>query len=247
MASNVTAIMTAMTDAERPWTREALASILAQTLLPEKVVLLVERQNAWIEREIEACPQPPEVKRLVEVHRIPMARLGAVRNAGVERAATKWVAYLDGDDVWKPRRLERQLRAAARNPDAGFVGADFVFIDARSRPFAFANGSTPTPSSWLVHRELMSRFPFDGELTMGEDHFWFKATRQAGLRVRVPEILVGYRIRGLSISSLHYGHSRQRRIREGMARAARFAPVRYALLGATYARYWLYRGMPYRI
>jgi glycosyltransferase involved in cell wall biosynthesis len=247
MRSDVTAIMTAMTDAERPWTREALGSILAQTVLPEKIVLLVERQNAWIENEIQACPQVPQAKRLIQVHRIPMARLGAVRNAGVQRSSTRWVAYLDGDDVWKPRRLERQLEAAERNPTARFIGGDFVFIDARSRPFAFANGSTPTPSSWLVERELMERHPFDGELTMGEDHFWFNATRHACLRIRVPEILVGYRIRGLSISSLHYGHSRQRRIREGMARAARFAPVRYALLAATYARYCLYRGMPYRI
>lgn len=247
MTSNVTAIMTAMTDAERPWTREALGSILAQTVLPEKVVLLVERQNAWIENEIEACPHGPEAKRLIEVHRIPMARLGAVRNAGVQRSTTRWVAYLDGDDVWKPRRLERQLQAAERNPAASFIGGDFVFIDARSRPFAFANGSTPTPSSWLVERELMQRYPFDGDLPMGEDHFWFKATRHSCVRIRVAEILVGYRIRGLSISSLHFGHSRQRRIREGMARAARFAPVRCMLLGTTYARYWLYRGMPYRI
>jgi glycosyltransferase involved in cell wall biosynthesis len=237
MRSDVTAIMTAMTDAERPWTREALGSILAQTVPPEKIVLLVERQNAWIEKEIEACPQAPAAKRLIEVHRIPMARLGAVRNAGVQRSSTRWVAYLDGDDVWKPRRLERQLQAAERNPTASFIGGDFVFIDASSRPFAFANGSTPTPSSWLVERELMERHPFDGELTMGEDHFWLKATRMTCVRIRVPEIVVGYRIRGLSISSLHYGHSRQRRIREAMARYSRFPFIRYPLLTVSYLRY----------
>lgn len=237
MSSDVSAIMTAMTDAERPWTREALSSILSQTILPEKVILLVERANSWIEEELEACPHSASVKRLVEVHRIPMARLGAVRNCGVQCAETKWVAYLDGDDVWKPHRLERQLIAAEHVTAASFIGADFAFIDAKSRPFAFSNGSTPTPSSWLVRRELMLRYPFDAELTMGEDHFWLKATRAICTRVRVPEVLVGYRIRGLSISSLHYGHSRQRRIREAMARQASFGPVRSLMLGITFLRY----------
>ena len=138
MASNVTAIMTAMTDGERPWTQEALSSILTQTVLPDAVVLLVELGNSWIEADIAASPERRLAERLVQIHRIPLARLGAVRNAGVERARTKWVAYLDGDDVWKPRRLERQIEASGRHPEASFVAADFVFIDAKSRPFAFA-------------------------------------------------------------------------------------------------------------
>lgn len=247
MASNVTAIMTAMTDGERPWTQEALRSILTQSVLPDTVVLLVELGNAWIEADIAASRESRLAERLVRIHRIPMARLGAVRNAGVQRARTKWVAYLDGDDVWMPRRLERQLEAANRHPEATFVGADFVFIDAGGRPFAFANGSNPTPSSWLVDRELMLRHPFGPELTIGEDYFWLQETRPFSARVRVPEILVGYRIRGLSISSLHHGHTRQRRLRESMARASRFPFVRYPLLCGSYVRYWANRRESYAV
>lgn len=247
MGSNVTAIMTAMTDAERPWTQEALNSILMQTTLPDAVVLLVELGNAWIEAEIQASPHRTLAERLVQVHRIPMARLGAVRNAGVQRARTKWVAYLDGDDVWRPNRLKKQLEAAGRAPEASFIGGDFVFIDSKSRPFAYANGSNPTPSSWLVDRQLMLRYPFDPELAMGEDYFWLKATRAESVRFRVPDVLVGYRIRGLSLSSLHYGHSRQRRVREAMARASRFALIRYPLLFGSYLRYWVNRGNNYDV
>lgn len=247
MASNVTAIMTAMTDGERPWTQEALSSILTQTVLPDAVVLLVELGNSWIEADIEASAERRLARGLVQIHRIPLARLGAVRNAGVQRAHTRWVAYLDGDDVWRPGRLERQLESASRHPAASFVAADFVFIDAKSRPFAFANGSNPTPSSWLVDRELMLRYPFDPAAAIGEDYFWLKETRAISARVRVPEILVGYRIRGLSISSLHHGHTRQRRLREAMARASRFPFVRYPLLCASYVRYWMNRNSSYAV
>ena len=32
------------------------------------------------------------------------------RNAGLERAQTRYVAFLDADDLWQPDKLERQLR-----------------------------------------------------------------------------------------------------------------------------------------
>ena len=247
MSTGVTAVMTAMTDGERPWTQEALGSILGQTARPDAVLLMVEQNNRWIEDDIASAPHGSLSAQLVRIHRIPMALLGAVRNAGVQRAQTRWVAYLDGDDVWKPQRLERQLAAVKSRPEVTFVGADFVFINAKGQPFGYANGSNPTPSSWLVDRELMLRHPFDPQLKMGEDFFWLKATRAIGPRLRVPEVLVGYRIRGLSLSSLHYGHSRQRRVREALARASNFEPLRHALLGASYARYWLGRGDSYQV
>jgi glycosyltransferase involved in cell wall biosynthesis len=247
MTSNVTAIMTAMTDGERPWTRTALKSILQQSVPPDRVVVLVESKNDWIESDIQTIDSALRDQCAVEVHRIPLARLGAVRNAGVQRADTKWVAFLDGDDVWRPKRIENQLAAARLHPHATFVAADFVFIDAEGRQVGFANGSTPTPSSWLVDRETMLRYPFDPEAVVGEDHFWLQMTRPHCKRIRVPQILVEYRIRLSSISSLHHGATRQRRLRERMARASRFNVVRIPLLLATYTRYRFYSGRGYSL
>jgi glycosyltransferase involved in cell wall biosynthesis len=239
--------MTAMTDAERPWVQSALQSILTQTVRPQAVILMAEVGNRWIEQDIAAAAYPPALASLVQIQRIPLARLGAVRNAGTRLATTRWVAYLDGDDLWKPERLEWQLAAAAKDSKIAFVGGDFVFIDAANRPFAFSNGSTPTPSSWLVERALMLEQPFDPNLHMGEDHFWLKATRATCLRVRVPRVVTGYRIRGMSLSALQFGHSRQRKIREAMARAAAVPLLRYPMLGASYLRYRLNRRHYYEV
>lgn len=247
MSPQVTAVMTAMTDGERPWTQEALGSILRQTTLPHRVELMVERNNGWVEDDLARSAHRELAERLVRIHRIPLARLGSVRNSGTELAQTPWVAYLDGDDVWMPRRLERQLEAVTATPELSFVGADFVFINANGQPFGYANGSNPTPSSWLVRRELVLRTPFDPQLKMGEDYYWLRATRDHCLRARVPEVLVGYRIRGMSLSSAHYGHSRQRRVREALAHASRFAPLRYGILATSFARYWAGRSTKYSV
>lgn len=239
--------MTAMTDAERPWVQAALASILGQTVPPDAIVLMIETGNSWMDTDIRASGFPKAQAGRIAIHRMPLARLGAVRNAGTRLARTRWVAYLDGDDLWKPRRLEWQLAAADANPTARFIGGDFVFIDSADRPFAFSNGSTPTPSSWLVNRDLMLQVPFDPELKMGEDYFWLRATHGICVRVRVPRVVTGYRIRGMSLSSLQFGHSRQRRVREAMARAAVNPLLRLPMLGATFVRYWLNRGRQYDV
>jgi glycosyltransferase involved in cell wall biosynthesis len=239
--------MTAMTDAERPWVQKALASILSQTVLPDAVILMIETGNSWMESDIDASGFPESAAGRIQIHRMPLARLGAVRNAGTRLAATRWVAYLDGDDMWKPRRIEWQLEAASARPNARFIGGDFVFIDSADRPFAFSNGSTPTPSSWLVDREMMLNMPFDPDLKVGEDYFWLKATRTISERVRVSKVVTGYRIRGMSLSSLQHGHSQQRKVREAMARAAANPLFRYPMLAGTFVRYWLARGRGYDV
>ena len=50
-------------------------------------------------------------------------RLAGARNAGVDVATAPWLAFLDDDDLWSPRKLRTQLDAAAA------VGAEWVYAD----------------------------------------------------------------------------------------------------------------------
>jgi glycosyltransferase involved in cell wall biosynthesis len=75
----------------------------------------------------------------VRLLRMPeRAGVGAARNAGVRAARGELIAFLDSDDVWLPGKLDAELRAFARFPEAEAVVSDSLSFnegvpDARSR------------------------------------------------------------------------------------------------------------------
>lgn len=47
--------------------------------------------------------------------------MSASRNLAIQHARGKYISYLDGDDVWLPNKLERQLEILASQPEAVMV------------------------------------------------------------------------------------------------------------------------------
>jgi len=107
----------------------ALPSALAQEDVDIEVVVVDDASDDDTASRVAAIDDPRV--RLVrnEVKRRPSAS----RNVGAETARGAWLAFLDDDDLWSPRKLRAQLDTA-RATEAAWVYARCIVVDGRGRP-----------------------------------------------------------------------------------------------------------------
>ncbi|MBY0455746.1 MAG: glycosyltransferase, partial [Gemmataceae bacterium] len=128
---------------------------------------------------------------------------------GIQEATGDWVAFLDADDVWHPRKLEIHLAALARRPDLVLLGTGLydwpgthpdhpveagepAVADIRLDDLIVRNGLV---TSTIVARAdvLRAAGPFDTDLRGPEDHDQWIRVAQRGPVANLGVALTGYR------------------------------------------------------
>lgn len=147
----------------------AVSSAFAQTLLPREVIVVDDGSSDGTVEALRALTSP--VPLLVLVHESNKGG-PAARNTGIAAARGGWIAFLDSDDVWEPRRLELQfgrLTDAGSDYGAGYCSA--VFVDEQGREIGLRRASLEgdlsrsllganevgTTSGVVVRRDLLLR------------------------------------------------------------------------------------------
>lgn len=93
----------------------AIRSIERQTVPVDEIIVVDDHSDDGTAALVRQ--RHPEVR----VFASPGRYAGCARNHGVDKSSSEWVAFLDADDVWYPRKIERQIALLA--PDLILAGA----------------------------------------------------------------------------------------------------------------------------
>jgi GT2 family glycosyltransferase len=153
---------------------EALASVLAQQRRPDQVIVV---DNGVTTVPDGLLPAGTAYYRLQ-----PRVGPSRARNFGAAMATTRFIAFLDDDDLWTTSYLREAMAALARHGARCVFGRRDLLSERGPTPYKMATRDTLTvptllrrnpgtaPSNMVVERELLLRVGgFDERLFVSED------------------------------------------------------------------------------
>lgn len=207
----------------------ALAAVEAQEFRDFEVIVVDDASTDGTAEWLRA--RRPHVRLIASPARVGAA---AARNLALERARGELVAFLDDDDVWRPRYLSAQAAHLDANPAATLSYADHVEIDSDGRSTRPDTGAVVPHASPLVRllaeshihtlsvvvcrREALQRFgPLDEQLSIVHDLEWYARLVAAGLGViRLPRLLAERQVPGGLVSAHRDWFREERAVHEAI-------------------------------
>ena len=99
---------------------ETIRSVLDSTY---EIIMVVVVNDGSTDRTEEEAKRLND-NRVVVINRIN-AGMSASRNVGIDAFDSEFIALVDSDDIWHPRKIELQIECMRNNPDIGLCFTEF--------------------------------------------------------------------------------------------------------------------------
>jgi glycosyltransferase involved in cell wall biosynthesis len=190
-----------------PFIRETLDSTFAQTFTDFEAIVINDDS-----------PDTPQLEQALESYsgkivylKQPNRGAGAARNSGLRVACGEYVAFLDGDDVWLPEFLTKQLKLIRSDGGYDLAYADALNFDEQgyggtNMAYNPSHGEVTfmkllcgecsiVTSTVLARREPIMRVGCFNERFVNSQDFdlWLRLARDAGARIIYQEKVLAHR------------------------------------------------------
>jgi glycosyltransferase involved in cell wall biosynthesis len=191
----------------------AVESVLAQTMSDLEIIVVDDGSTDETTALVRRISDP----RVVLVSK-PNGGLSSARNAGIRVARGRYLGFLDGDDIWFPKKAEKQIAALEAEQGITMTYSHSAYLAEDGTPTGavltsralrpsiaqlvrrnlVGNGSTPIGRT----EDFLAAGPFDESLsTVADYEMWPRLMHRTGRGLLLlPEALTGYRIRASSLS-----------------------------------------------
>jgi len=193
------------------YVRETLESVVAQTCRDWEMTVT---DDCSPDNSLEEIRKVRD-SRIRVVARAENSGLANIpRNEMIRSARGKYIAFLDGDDLWLPEKLERQVAFMESHPEYPFSHVACMVVDENGRDLYPRNGGNYPEngdcfrallaktfictSATMIRRDLCEEvglFSEDRELrNNGDDtEFFLRCAKEHGIGMPSGEILMKYR------------------------------------------------------
>ena len=129
---------------------KAIESVLAQSYTNREIIVVDD--GSTDDTQAVLLPYADRIRTIHQTNSGP----GAARNAGIQAARGRWIAFLDSDDEWSPRKLAGQMADLERNPGlvAHFTNVLFELSNGQKVSLFEVRGFHGQEASGVLERPL---------------------------------------------------------------------------------------------
>lgn len=205
--------------------KQSVDSVLSQTM-PDFELFIID--DGSTDKTFEIIKELAERDQRINILKNG-CNLGvaATRNKALDLVRSKYIAFLDSDDIWSKDKLEKQISLLEKtNSDLCYTSYDF--IDSSGKPLKRAPYIVPLKTDYrdmlcenviglstvLIRSDALGGSKFDSRWFHEDYVLWLTLLRDGKIACGVQDVLVTYRMGGRSSNKINVARNRWKIYRE---------------------------------
>ncbi len=226
--------------------KRALISVFNQTFVPEEIIVVDNGSNDKTYQMIG-----DSFKNIRYIY-FEDKGVSKARNEGLKNANNELICFLDSDDEWKPKKIEKQLFLFDKNTNCKFLHTNEVWYrngyhlnqlnkHKKQGGYIFENCLRMcciSPSSTMIHRSIFDNHGiFDENLYVCEDYdMWLRISSKEKIYFLNEPLVIKHGGHSDQLSKQHWGMDRfrvysiEKNIKQNkFSKEQKFIAIRYLL------------------
>ena len=185
---------------------ECLNSVINQTYKNLEIIVIDDKSTDNSVDLIKSINDP----RIKLIQLKENVGAGVARNKGIEISTGDYICFLDSDDYWKLKKIEKQMNFIKDKP---FIYSEYLYLKKNKTHIArvpkkmsyeelLKNCAIFTSTVMLNMKYLNKEDIYMPNIRMGQDYgAWYKILKKVGIAYGMNEVLSVYRVGNKSLSS----------------------------------------------